>query len=268
MKIPVSVIITTRNEELRLPACLAALSAFDEVIVVDSNSTDRTEQIARENDASFFSFTWNGHYPKKRQWCLDHIKTRYDWIFFVDADEVLTADLVNEISSLSFNHAGYFVRGRYIWNGVVLRHGLKNNKLALFDRRKFMFPVVNDLGLPGMGEMEGHYQPVLKAEHRGEAIGQLCAALDHDAVQTEAEWLARHQRYAAWERGMNLRRAWPVDPVRWRQALKVLFRAMPARGACAFLYCYILKGGIMDGAPGLDFARKRAAYYKMIAQKD
>lgn len=262
--VPVSVIITTKNEEKNLSACLSALKDFDDIIVVDSASTDRTIEIARSAGASVISFQWNGCYPKKRQWCLNHLETRHDWIFFVDADEILTPQLVDEIRALPFDCAGYFVKGRYIWNGKKLRYGLKNNKLVLFNRRKFEFPVVDDLDLPGMGEMEGHYQPVLRPESRGEAIGQLRCELDHNAAQSEDEWLARHQRYAAWERGMNARNAWPSDPVRWRQALKKSFRKLPARGMIVFLYSYIFMRGILDGRAGFDFARKRAAYYRMI----
>ncbi|MDB5491883.1 MAG: glycosyl transferase family 2 [Micavibrio sp.] len=264
MIIPVTVIIATLNEESRLAACLGALRNFDEVIVVDSGSTDRTAEIAREHGATLIDFRWNGQYPKKRQWCLDNLETRHEWIFFVDADEIVTAAVVGELSALKFGCAGYFVKGRYIWNGKPLNHGLKNNKLALINRRKFVFPVVNDLGLPGMGEMEGHYQPVLRYIYNNDGIGQLNAELDHDAAHSEDQWLARHKRYAQWEAGMNLRKAWPKDPVKWRQALKALFRRMPFRGEIAFLHTYIWKLGVLDGAGGLDFARKRAAYYRMI----
>ena len=264
MIIPVTAIVTTLNEESRLAACLGALRNFAEVIVVDSGSTDRTADIAREHGATLIGFSWNGQYPKKRQWCLDNLETCHEWVFFVDADEIVTAGLVNELSALKFDCAGYFVKGRYIWNGKQLNHGLKNNKLALINRRKFEFPFVNDLGLPGMGEMEGHYQPILRYTYNNDPIGQINAELDHDAAHSQEQWLARHKRYAAWEAGMNARKAWPKDPVKWRQELKTLFRAMPFRGEIAFLHSYIWKLGVLDGTAGLNFARKRAAYYKMI----
>lgn len=262
--IPVSVIITTKNEEPRLAACLAALKGFDEVIVVDSNSTDQTARIAAKAGAKIVPFDWNGQYPKKRQWCLDHLKLRHDWIFFVDADEVLTPALVDEIRALNFDRAGYFVAGTYFWRGKILRHGLKNNKVVLFNRRKCAYPVIDDLDIPGMGEMEGHYQPAPLPQFSGEGLGQLRHTLLHDAAQDEAQWLERHRRYAAWERGMNERGAWPVDPVPARQRMKTIFRALPLRGFMAFLHCYLWKRGFMDGAAGFDFARKRAAYYQMI----
>lgn len=264
--IPVSVIITTKNEEPRLAACLAALKGFAEIVVVDSASTDRTVQIATHAGASIVDFKWNGQYPKKRQWCLDNLQLRHDWIFFVDADEVLTPALVDEIRHLKFDRAGYFVAGVYYWHGRVLRHGFKNNKVVLFNRRKCAYPVIDDLDIPGMGEMEGHYQPQPLPDYAAEGLGQLHHPLLHDAAQDEAQWLDRHRRYAAWERGMNKRAAWPVDPVPSRQRLKTIFRALPFRGLIAFIYCYIWKRGFLDGAAGFDFARKRAAYYRMIEE--
>ena len=104
--------------------------------------------------------------------------------------------------------------GRYVVDDKVLRHGLCNNKIALFDRRAMCFPVVNDLGLPGMGEIEGHYQPCLKSETRSQKIGSFKNHLLHEAYGSREQWTARHLRYAAWEAGMNARNSWPVDPVR------------------------------------------------------
>lgn len=263
--IPVSVIITTRNEAPRLARCLMALRDFAEIIVVDSASMDGTAAIAVEHGAVVHNFIWNGQYPKKRQYCLDHLPTQHDWIFFVDADEIVTPELVREIRALRFDRSGYFVAGAYVWQGKQLRHGLKNNKLALLHRHYWAYPVVDDLGIGGMGEMEGHYQPNLIPARAYEKPGQLKNALRHDAAQDETVWLDRHRRYAVWERGMNARDAWPVDPVPARQRLKKLFRAMPARGLIAFLHCYLWRKGFLDGAAGFDFACKRAAYYRMIA---
>lgn len=262
--IPVSVVVATRNEEARIGRCLAALKEFDEVIIVDSCSDDNTPALAAAAGAQVVSFRWDGQYPKKRQWCLDHLDTRHGWIFFVDADEIVTPELVDEIAALDFTAAGYFVVGRYIWQGKRLRHGVRNNKLVLLHREKFYFPAVDDLDLP-MGEMEGHYQPRLKDAYRHERIGTLRHALDHDAAPG---WDARHDRYAVWEREMNRRNAWPRDPVLWRQALKKIFRALPTRGAAMFLYSYVWRLGFLDGRAGYNFARTRADYYRRIGSGD
>lgn len=262
MSIPVTVIVAAKNEERRLKSCLSALRDFDEIIVLDSCSKDRTKEIAAGLGARVENYQWDGRYPKKRQWALDNLALKNERVFFVDADEIVTPALVAEIAALDWKHQGYFVKGRYMFEGRLLRHGLCNNKLALFDRRFIHFPVVDDLGLPGMGEIEGHYQPVAKAP--GISLGQIHAHLIHDAY--DANWTLRHERYAAWEAGMNQRGAWPREGSKNRMILKVIFRHMPFRWLVAFLHSYVLKAGFMDGSRGFRFAQSRAAYYRMISR--
>lgn len=264
-KIPVSVLVMTRNEEKCIARCLTALRDFDEIVVVDSGSADATSALAADAGAQVVNFRWSGRYPKKRQWCLDNLSLRNGWILFVDADEIVTGELAQEIRGLGFNAAGYFIDGLYVMDGKVLRHGLRNRKIALLNRRMMEFPVVDDLDLPGMGEIEGHYQPVLKTGFEGERIGCLKEPLLHYAY--EGGWHERHERYAAWECGMNARNAWPADPVPSRQALKRLFRALPGRGVAAFLHSYALKGGFFEGKQGFRMARDRYRYYRMVQKQ-
>ena len=262
---PVSVIITTKNEERRIGACLEVLSRFDDVWVVDSDSSDQTQQIARKAGARIKNYVWDGCYPKKRQWCLENLALKYEWVFFVDADEIVPRGLVDEIAGLDWCAAGYFVKGLYEFEGRFLHHGLCNNKLALLDRRKVEFPVVDDLDIEGMGEIEGHYQPVLKNGFENEDIGQTETPLLHYAYDDLQSWEERHHRYARWEAGMNAKGAWPVDPRPVRQFAKEAFRNVPFRGVVAFVHCYIFKLGFLDGAAGYRFARSRARYYRMIS---
>jgi len=139
-KIPVTAIVVTKNEEANIVACLSKLKDFDEVVVVDSMSDDRTCALARGCGARVVDFEWNGQYPKKRQWCLDQLELKHDWVFFIDADEGVTGNVVEEIAALFDGcepcEAGFFVRSDCVWGGKMLRYGLKNNKLVLFDRRR------------------------------------------------------------------------------------------------------------------------------------
>ncbi len=263
--INISVLIMTLNEADNLPRCLAALQDFDEIIIVDSGSDDGTNDVARSFGVRVENFNWNGDYPKKRQWCLDHIEIKHDYIFFVDADEEVTPELIDEIKNLDFQAAGYFVKGQYVFDGKILKHGLRNNKLVLFDRHKIEFPVVDDLDIDGMGEIEGHYQPVLKDGCKNEKLLQLTAPLLHFAYEDDEEWQKRHQRYAVWEAEMIRRRAYPEDPDKGRQKLKEFFQKIPCRGLVAFVHSYILKLGFLDGVAGYRFACSRAAYYRMVS---
>lgn len=261
-KIPVTVLVTTKNEEHNLARCLAALERFDEVIVVDSNSEDSTSDIARSFGATLVPFTWNGHYPKKRQWCLDTLPLKHDRVFFVDADEEVTSALCDEIAALDWRCAGYFVKGAYVIDGKVLRFGLKNNKLCLFDRRLVEFPVVDDLDIPGMGEIEGHYQPVLKAG-RG-SLGSLKQSLHHYAMEDWDRWWLRHKGYAKWQAQVEARNVLPKENSMLRHCLKSFFNKIPVRSSAAFFHSYIIKGGILDGLAGIKLAISRKMYYDNI----
>ena len=263
--IPITVIVTTKNEEANIAHCLGHIKAFSQVIVVDSDSTDKTVEIAQSFNAEIVRYQWNGQYPKKRQWCLDNLDIKNDYVFFVDADEVITADLTLDIKQMDYTCAGYFVRGSYVWNEKTLRHGLQNNKLCLFHKDKIEFPIVNDLDIEGMGEIEGHYQPVLKSEYASEVIGQLYAPLNHNAYSHGDNWHVRHLRYARWEAEMIKRGAYPKDPDSSREHLKSVFRKLPCRNLIAFLHSYVMKLGFLDGGAGFQFARSRYQYYSMVS---
>jgi len=264
--IPVSAIVTTYNEEKNLGRCLRSLKDFDQIIVVDSNSTDRTHDIAREYADHLEVFTWNGQYPKKRQWCLENLKIAHQYVFFVDGDEEITEELIEEIRKLDFSKAGYFVKGQYVWKDKPLKHGLVNNKLVLFDITKIEFPVVNDLDMKGMGEMEGHYQPILKPEYKGKTLGKIQNSLLHYAYEDRQGWYQRHQRYAAWEAAMIKRDAYPQDPNPQRETFKKIFRKIPIRPIIAFCHSYFVKVGFLDGWAGYEFAKSRYDYYILVKE--
>lgn len=256
--IPVSVIVVARNEEKNLPRCLSSLSRFSDVVVVDSGSTDNSRSIVESFGAEFVSFQWNGRYPKKRQWCLDNLSIRHDFVFFIDADEEATPALCDEIAALDFSCAGYFVKGLYVMNGRRLRFGLKNSKLCLFNRHKMEFPVVDDLDLFGMGEIEGHYQPVFKKSVKSKTE-QLRHGVLHHAYDDEKRYLSRHEGYRKWEQGMQTRKI--SDPVLLRRIFKKIFICMPWRDIAAFLHSYILLAGFLDGGRGYRHAKYRYDYY-------
>lgn len=259
-KIPVSVLITTLNEERNLARCLSALERFDEIIVIDSNSTDRTVDIARSFGVSVIHYTWNGHYPKKRQWALDTLSLKHDRVFFIDADEEATNELCDEIAALDWTAPGYFVRGLYVVGGRVLKYGAQNKKLCLFDRKKIEFPVVDDLGIEGMGEIEGHYQPVLKQGLSGK-IPALKNAVLHYALEDGVRYEARHDGYAQWRRGMESRNAYPKDPVPHRQWLKKTFRSLPAKSILLFAYFYIGRLGFLEYKNNLALYKEKRKYH-------
>ena len=267
---PVSVIILTKNEQRRITKTLECLGGFDDIWVVDSHSDDDTVALAQDAGAQIASFTWDGHYPKKKQWALDNLALRHDWVLMLDADERMTPALNAEICALFGAGApsarGYFVKGLYRVGDQILRHGQINKKLMLFNRHDFVFPDVRDDDFAGGWEVEGHYQPVRRKQSEQATLSVLKMHLVHDAFDDMAALDKRHTAYALWEAHMNMHDAWPQGPVPWRQSLKKLFRALPLRWGAVFIYSYIVKGGICDGRAGLAFARQRALYYKDVAR--
>lgn len=266
--IPVSVVVCTRDEEANIAACLGALRRFAQVMVVDSESGDGTVRLALAEGAELIRFRWDGRYPKKKAWCLQHLPFRHPWVLYVDADEVVTAGLAEEIARLMRagpRHAGYFITGRYVFLGRTLRFGHRNAKLALIDRQRTRFPVCDDLDLPGGWEVEGHYQPIVDGP-----VGRLRHPMLHADRKPLAAWFDRHNRYSDWEAGLQARgrlAALLRHESGRRRWLKRIFRGLPCRGLAAFLHSYLFRLGFLDGAAGFHFAVARGFYYWQIGLK-
>ena len=135
-KIPISVIVPVKNEEINLPKCLEKLSDFSEIIVVDSNSTDRTPEIANEFGCRLINFNWNGKFPKKRNWTLDNVSIQNDWVLFLDADEFLTDSFISEVSEkiLKTTHNGFWINYNNYFLEKEQKFGLKMRKLPMFKK--------------------------------------------------------------------------------------------------------------------------------------
>ena len=95
--IPVSAVVIAYNDEPNMRACLESITWADEIIVVDSHSTDATCSIATSMGAKVVNFAWNGQYPKKKQWCLEQLPFSHRVVLYVDADEEMTPELAEDI---------------------------------------------------------------------------------------------------------------------------------------------------------------------------
>ena len=96
-KVPVSVLIPAKNEESNLPACLESVARADEIFVVDSQSEDRSIEICEEFGAKVVQFHFNGTWPKKKNWSLENLPFRNEWVLIVDCDERITDASWDEI---------------------------------------------------------------------------------------------------------------------------------------------------------------------------
>ena len=93
LKISVSVLIPAKNEEANLAACLESVNRADEVFIVDSQSSDRTVEIAKDYGANVVQFHFDGRWPKKKNWSLENLPFRNDWVLIVDCDERIPPEL-------------------------------------------------------------------------------------------------------------------------------------------------------------------------------
>jgi glycosyltransferase involved in cell wall biosynthesis len=266
-RIPLSVIVLTKNEEKGLADTLSRLQDFDQVVVVDSDSTDSTVEIARGLGAEVINFAWDGNYPKKKQWSLENVNARNKWILLLDADEYPSPELIDELRAIAPSlgrsaHSAFDINLSYRFAGKFLSHGHTVTKRSLLDPIRSRFPVVDDLEAPGIREVEGHYQP----EADG-SIGSLHNRLMHDDKDPVRSWFDRHNRYSDWEAHLRINSSARRDIASKRTKKGAIFDRVPFKPVAFFTYSYIARLGFLDGRAGLDYALALSMYYWQIDVK-
>jgi glycosyltransferase involved in cell wall biosynthesis len=264
--LPITCVILTKNEEIAIRDCLRSVDFCEQIIVVDSNSTDMTCQIVTEFGSEVINFTWNGSYPKKKQWALQHPQIRNDWVLLLDADERVSVELKNEIGSLF--KSGLIARGAfdveiaYLFTSKLLRHGHKVRKRILLNRRLCAFPVLNDLSVKNMWEVEGHYQPIVSG-----SSGFLRGKLLHSDPDPLYDYFARHNRYSDWEVHLRINTDDRKIVRRAKSTQGRIFDFMPGKPFVFFFYSYFFKLGLLDGKAGFNYAVSLAYYYWQVSLK-
>jgi glycosyltransferase involved in cell wall biosynthesis len=256
-KLPVSVIVATRNEEKNLPRCLEALREVGEVYVIDSGSTDSTLEIARSYGAQVVQFHYQGGWPKKRQWAMENLPLAFDWIFLIDADEALTPELLEEISAAIRNPEinGYYVSLQMYFLGRPLRHGGAGFwKLSLFRRGKGAYECRLKDQDTSMADMEIHEHVVVEGK-----TARLHHPLIHHNVSSLSRYIQKHDEYSNWEAKVwvdgeangQLPASFFGTQAQRRRWLKTRFLRLPGAPLWFFLFKYVFSLGFLDGVPGL-----------------
>ena len=263
----ISVIVLTKNEEAGLGNTLEKLKHFDDVVVVDSLSDDRTVEIAKSHGARVVDFAWNGQYPKKKQWALENAGAKNKWVLLLDADEFPSVSLVKELAALESTLDGttdgaYDINLLYRFAGKYLRYGHVVTKRSLLHVERASFPVIDDLDAPGIREVEGHYQPEVFAP-----IGKLKNRIVHDDRDPVSSWFARHNRYSDWEAHLRMNEELRRDIASKRTLKGKVFDAVPFKPVLFFGYAYVARAGFLDGRAGFDYATALATYYWQIGVK-
>jgi len=256
---PYSTLVLTRNEAHNLGRCLDSLAACDDVVVLDSFSTDATPAIAAERGVRFHQRAFDT-FAGQRNWAIDNLTFRHPWVLHLDADECVTPALHAELTAVTARdeRSAYLLANRLIFMGRWIR-------------RASMYPFYQ-ARLLRLGEarftQRGHGQ-ILDVATRG--VGTLREPyVHHNFSRGITDWVARHNRYSSDEaarivaeragHGAAAATGPGTGPEARQQALKRLARHIPFRPLVRFLYLYVWRGGFLDGRPGFDYSVLMAFY--------
>jgi glycosyltransferase involved in cell wall biosynthesis len=272
--IPVTVLVTTRNEEVNVERCLASVRGLvDQVFVLDSESADRTVEVARRyaDEVRVLPYDHGRIIPWIFQWGLDNLPIRNEWVLILEADQAVTPALARELAELFRDDGagpgcdGYFIRRRQIFRGRPIRFGGYGGKhlLKLFRR-----------GVSGLDPEEQDTRVYVRGR-----VGRLASPIEEWNRKEDAIlfYLEKHLRYAdAFAREELARRqgaiAWKGRPRLLGHAdervlfLKSLYYRLPlyVRPALYFFYRYVLLLGVLDGKTGLVFHFLQAFWFRLV----
>jgi glycosyltransferase involved in cell wall biosynthesis len=266
MKVPVSILIPIRNEAVNLPRCLESVSWAGEIFVVDSQSTDGSQRIAEEHGATVVQFHFNGTWPKEKNWALENLPFQHEWVFILDADEVLPPEAEAEFAHIVTDErhgvAGYWINRRFMFMGKWLKHAYYPNwNLRLFRHGLGRYEKLTDVNTAS-GDNEVHEHVTVQGN-----TGHLQCEMDHYAFPSVAVFVEKHNRYSNWEARVALDRfmrgsgqTLQSGAVGLRRRLKLLSQRVPFRPTLRFLYVYLWQRGFLDGREGYYFARLHGLY--------
>lgn len=260
-----SILILTLNEESNLADCIHSVKWSDDIVVLDSFSSDRTVKIAEEMGARVVQRrfdNWSAH----QNWALEHVSFKHSWVFYLDADERMTEDLKDELRAIADDArpvpVAYYCGRRNMFMGRWIKHAMPPGLIMRFFRpphvrfQRLVNPV-----------------PIIDGPH-----GYLVGMLTHyNFSKGISEWIDKHNRYSQLEAQEGMKvihqsladepRLFDADPALRRRALKNLSFRLPMRPLIKFLYFYVWQRGWLDGRAGLTYCVLQAFYEYMIVLK-
>jgi len=259
----IAVQILTYNEETNLPRCLAALSWCDNIVVIDSGSTDKTVEIAENGGCTVLHRPFDD-FANQRNFGIDSGALTEDWVLHLDADEVVTEELANEIAKLQppNNIQAYNIPSKLMLGKQWLKHcGAYPVYQVRLGRTK------------GLRFIQyGHAQ---REDLSADAVGTLKQPyLHYNFSHGLQRWFEKHVRYASDEANQiltgpndNSPDSQEVTGTAMRRRLKSRAAKIPAvlRPIARFFYIYFLKQGFRDGRAGLQYAVMLSTYEAMTA---
>ena len=262
----ISVIILTYNEEMEIRPCLERVVGWAEYIyVVDSFSTDKTVEIARKYTSNVYQNSWLGH-AKQREWAVNSLKLKTDWVFFVDADERLTEDIKNEITDLlskdTIVENGFHVKRRFYFLNRWLKHGgyYPLHEIRMMRWREVMF----------LDEAGGARERYLISGQTGILKSDMLHIYNKGLIK----WIEKHIKYANLEVASSFISGEALYPQiiagigssTWLRA-KVWNRLPRSiRPFLLFFYRYFFRFGFLDGLPGLYYCVLHDLWYPILIE--
>lgn len=262
----VSVVVAALDERLHIERAVRSATGLGPVFVVDAGSSDETAGLAGAAGATVVEHEWTG-YAEQKNWALDNLPLDTEWVLFLDADEYLTAQLVEEIEAAVRRDDvdGFYLPRMNIFMGRPLKHAwwYPDHQLRLFRLGK------------GRYERRSVHESVIVDG----GVAFIDAPLQHENLKGIDAFMQRHLRYAALEAQEMLRaeqegwggqrpgRLFGTWPER-RRFLKVrVWYRLPTRPAIRFFWIYVVKRGFLDGRAGFVYASLLAIYEFLINLK-
>ncbi|MGO4154119.1 glycosyltransferase family 2 protein [Cupriavidus sp. YAF13] len=262
----VSVLILTKNEEQDLPGCLQSVAWSDDIHVYDSISTDSTVEIAQSFGATVTQRPFD-NWASHQNWGLANIKFKNPWVFYIDADERMTPELVESVLSAvksATEEVAFSVRRRDFFMDTWLKHVQTSPYyLRLFRPERMRYErLVNPVSIP-----DG-------------PSAKISGYLDHFPFSKGLEhWIARHNSYSNLEAKQIIENRRGQAPFSLAKAItstdfherrfhqKEIFYRLPMRPVVKFLVLYVGKRGFLDGRAGLTYAALQSIYEYLIVLK-
>ena len=254
---------------------MQSLSWADEIVVVDSYSEDKTEEIAEDMGANVIQFDYDGGWPKKKNWTIKNYDFNNDWILIIDADERVTKELQSEIGNAikSDQIKGYYLRWKFIFLDEWMKHSWSHGwMLRLFKKG---YGEYEDLGMRSEGGWDNEVHENIIVDGK---TGKLNNYLLHDTNESLSFWIKKQNEFSDWNskrrfkeqhKSLNAKVSHLLssDPLKRRRILKRIFLNLPFKPILMFFYLYIFKMGFLDGKEGLYFCALRASHELNINAK-
>ncbi|WP_017715829.1 glycosyltransferase family 2 protein [Kamptonema formosum] len=261
-----SIYILTHNEEIDIAACIESALLSDDIIVVDSCSSDRTVEIASRYPVRIVQHAFESH-GKQRTWMLQSVPALHEWVYILEADERMTPALFAECLQAIQSQAqiGYYIAERVIFMNRWIRRSTQypRYQMRLFRKEKVWF---TDYGHTEREVCDGPTS-FLKETYP-----------HYTCSKGLSRWIEKHNRYSTDEAAETLRQM-EKGSVNWRhlffgsseverrRALKDLSQRLPFRPLLRFFYMYFLLGGFLDGQAGFAWCALQAFYEYLILLK-